>query len=54
MSAAMTRLDNIATRQRSSRTRSLVFAAFLALAAVVSISTVHTVAAQTQSHVAAR
>lgn len=40
----MTRLDTIATRQRSSRLRDAVFAACLALAAVVSLTSVGTAA----------
>lgn len=34
------RLDTIASRQRRSRTRDLAFAAFVALAAVVSVTTI--------------
>jgi hypothetical protein len=40
----MNRLDTIATRQRRSRTRDLVFVAFVALAAIVSATTVGTAA----------
>jgi hypothetical protein len=36
----MTRLDNIATRQRKSLVRDALFATLVALAAIVSISTV--------------
>jgi len=36
----MSRLDNIATRQRQSLVRDALFATFVALAAIVSISTV--------------
>jgi hypothetical protein len=36
----MTRLDNIATRQRKSRARDLVFAALVVLAGAVSLSSV--------------
>jgi hypothetical protein len=36
----MTRLDNIATRQRKSRVRDLAFAALVVLAGAVSISSV--------------
>jgi hypothetical protein len=36
----MTRLDNIATRQRQSLVRDALFATLVALAAIVSISTV--------------
>lgn len=38
----MTRLDNIATRQRRSRVRDAVFAALVVLAGIVSISSVTT------------
>jgi hypothetical protein len=38
----MTRLDNIATRQRRSRFSDVLFAALVAVAAAVSISTMHT------------
>jgi hypothetical protein len=38
----MNRLDTIATRQKKSRSRDLLFACFLALAAVVSVTTVST------------
>jgi hypothetical protein len=48
----MTRLETIATRQTSSRLRTLVFAACLALTGVVSIATVQ--AAATSSHQLAR
>ena len=40
----MNRLDTIATRQRRSRTRDLVFVAFVALAAIISATTVGTAA----------
>ena len=36
----MSRLDNIATRQRKSRARDFLFAAFVVLAGAVSISSV--------------
>jgi hypothetical protein len=48
------RLDRIATRQRTSRVRDLVFAAFLGLAAIVSITSVQHVVTQSQNHVAQR
>lgn len=49
------RLDTIATRQRTSRVHSIVFAAFVALAAVLSVSAVNTaVDAATPAHVAQR
>jgi hypothetical protein len=38
----MNRLDNIASRQRKSRVRDVLFAALVAVAAAVSISTMHT------------
>ena len=40
----MTRLDNIATRQRKSFARDVVFAALVVLAGIVSIETVNTAA----------
>jgi hypothetical protein len=54
----MNRLDTIATRQRKSRVRDAIFAVSIAIAAVVSITTVSTAcqAATTRHavHVAAR
>jgi len=41
----MSRLDNIATRQRKTLVRDALFASFVALAAIVSITTVTQVAA---------
>jgi hypothetical protein len=38
------RLDTIATRQRRSRSRDIVFAAFVALAAIISATTIGTAA----------
>lgn len=49
----MTHLNAIETRQRKSASRDLLFAAFVALAAVISISTV-TTAIMTASTVAQR
>ena len=50
-----TRLETIATRQRTSRVQTIVFVAFLALAGVISISAVNTaVAAATPTHVVQR
>jgi len=47
------RLETIATRQKQSRIHTIVFASFLALAAVISVSAVNTaVSAATPSHVA--
>jgi hypothetical protein len=50
----MTRLDTIAARQRSTRTRDFVFAAFVALAAVVSASSIGTAASAASTQLAAR
>jgi hypothetical protein len=50
----MNRLDNIAIRQRNTRLRDGIFAAFLALGAVVSFSTMSTVAHAASTHVASR
>lgn len=41
----MSRLDNIATRQRKSLVRDVLFASFVALATIVSITTLTQVAA---------
>jgi hypothetical protein len=49
----MSHLDSIANRQRSSRIRDAIFAAFVALGAVVSISTVSTVAHAASTHLVA-
>jgi hypothetical protein len=49
------RLDRIATRQRTSRIHTIVFASFLALAGIISVSAVNTaVAAATSSDVVQR
>jgi len=51
------RLDNIATRQRKTRVRDAFFAACVALAAVISISSLHTAASAastTTTHIAQR
>ena len=50
----MNHLDNIAVRQRKSRLRDAIFAAFVALGAVVSISTMSTVASAASTHMASR
>ena len=50
----MTRLDTIATRQRSSRLRDLMFAAFVALAAIVSATAIGTAVDAASTHVASR
>ncbi len=50
----MKHLDNIATRQRQSRIRDAIFAAFVALGAIVSLSTVSTVANAASTHIASR
>ena len=55
MTTTTSRLDTIATRQRTSRVQTLVFSAFLALAGVISLSAVNTaVAAATPSHIVQR
>jgi len=49
------RLQTIATRQKQSRVHTIIFASFLALAAVLSVSAVNTaVDAATPAHVAQR
>jgi len=50
----MNRLDNIAIRQRNTRFRDAIFAAFLALGAVVSVSTMSTVAQAASTHLVGR
>lgn len=50
----MKHLDNIAIRHRNSRVRDAIFAAFVALGTVVSISTMSTVASAASTHVSAR
>ena len=50
----MNRLDTIATRQKKSFFRDVVFAALVALAAVVSVTGVGTAVAAAHTHVAAR
>lgn len=50
-----TRLETIATRQRSTRVRDAIFAAFVALAAVIAVTAVSTAAdAATPARVASR
>jgi len=48
----MNHLDNITTRQRNSRLRDAIFAAFVALGVIVSISTVSTLADAASTHAA--
>ena len=50
----MNRLDNIVIRQRNSRFRDAIFAAFLAFGAIVSFSAMSTVAHAAATHVAGR
>jgi hypothetical protein len=50
----MNHLDNIAVRQRQSRIRDAIFAAFVALGAIVSLGTMSTVANAASTHVASR
>lgn len=55
MTSSMTNhLATIATRQQKSFVRDVVFAAFVALAAVVSVTTVGTAVAAANTHVAQR
>jgi hypothetical protein len=49
-----TRLQNIATRQSQSRARDLLFAAFVALAAVISVSSLSTAAHAASTHIVSR
>jgi hypothetical protein len=49
-----TRLETIATRQRKSRSRDLVFACFIALVAVLGATTVGTTIHGVMTHVASR
>ena len=48
------RLDNIATRQRKTFVRDALFAAFVALAAVISITSLHTAASAATTHIVQR
>ena len=48
------RLDNIATRQRKTFVRDALFAGFVALAAVISITSINTAASAATTHVAQR
>ncbi len=50
----MTRLDNIATRQRRSRSRDVLFALLVVLAGVVSIESVTIAARAAQTELARR
>jgi hypothetical protein len=47
-------LDNIAIRQRKSRVRDAIFAAFVALGAIVSIGVMSTVAHAASTHLTSR
>jgi hypothetical protein len=49
-----TRLQNIATRQSKSRARDLVFAAFVALATIISVSTLSTAAQAASTQLVSR
>jgi hypothetical protein len=49
-----TRLETIAIRQKKSFVRDVVFAAFIALAAVVSVASVSTAVQASATHVAQR
>lgn len=50
----MNHLDSIAARQRKSLVRDAIFAAFVALGAIVSLGTVSTVAHAASTHIASR
>jgi hypothetical protein len=50
----MSRLETIAIRQKKSFVRDVVFAAFIALAAVVSVASVSTAVQASATHVAQR
>ena len=50
----MTRLETIATRQRTSRTRDLIFASFIAMLAVLGGTTVGVTIHGAMTHVASR
>lgn len=54
MTTTTNRLDTIATRQKKSFVRDLLFASLVALAAVVSVSSVGTAVAAANTHVAQR
>jgi hypothetical protein len=56
MTNSNNRLDNIATRQRRTRVRDFMFAAFIAVATIMSITSVATAcdAAKPATHVAQR
>ena len=54
MTITTNRLESIATRQRKSRARDFVFAAFVALAAAISVTSIQTAVSAAQSHVAQR
>ena len=50
----MNHLDRIATRQRKARIRDAIFAAFVALGAIVSIGVMSTVAHAASTHLTSR
>jgi hypothetical protein len=50
----MNHLNNIAIRQRNSRLRDAIFAAFVALGLIVSVTTISTAANAAATHVAAK
>ena len=50
----MNHLDNIAIRQRNTRIRDAIFALFVALGAIVSVTTISTVANAASTHVMSR
>jgi len=50
----MNRLETIATAQKKTRLRDVMFACFVALAAAVTITSIGTAASNTSSHVVQR
>jgi len=50
----MNHLNNIAVRQRNSRVRDAIFAAFVALGAIISVGTMSTAAQAASTHAASR
>lgn len=50
----MNRLDHIATRQRKTRIRDAIFAAFLAFGTIISLGAMSAVAHAASTHVAGR
>jgi hypothetical protein len=53
-STNMTRLDTIATAQKKTRTRDVMFACFVALAAIVTVTTVGNAVGNAAPHISQR